>query len=540
MAQRDDYTAIASQTVFTYTFQIFEDSEIFVYQNGLLLTLTTDYTVSNNTLPSIGGTITLTTGATAGDAIALVQSIPITRLITYITDGDWKATTVNTDFDRIYTLLVQAFGTGSTPSSQISDRLIRFADSVNRTSATNLYPTPQDGYLLSWNSDGDIANVLASIATTDVQFLTLISQLKPLDVSTNTDAFCLGKVSALDGFQSRFTYDATSTATPDDEYVVKPDSVTLPDPGRWLAVRTTTEGIEEDAITTSKTADRAITVPKHGWIPLLWREGCEVTNGTDADHDIDITAGQIGDSTKTYLMECQAITKKIDETWAQGTNQGGLSDQDSLTADTWYGVFELHKSTDPYTAATSDAIFATTEANALSDTEASAAGYDIARLIDCVLTDSSSNILTYRKGGTNCRRWNDRIIQDPGGINVGSRELIKVGAPPFMPCRVVYAMSFLEDNGSPVMADVAGILTQTNQGDVTPTKSLHDVYMVGEDDGGNDYRSSSVNTVYIRVDENSQIYHREEYDVSALPPGLIIFSIYTVEWEMDFSITDLV
>jgi len=216
MSQRDDYTAIASQTIFTYTFQIFDDTEIFVYQNGTLLTLTTDYTVANATLPTIGGTITLTTGATAGDAIALVQSIPITRLITYITVGDWKATTVNTDFDRIYTLLTQAFGTGSTPNSQISDRLIRFADSVNRTAATNLYPTPQDGYLLSWNSDGDIANVLNSVATTDVQFLSLISQLKPLDVTSITDAFCLGKVSALDGFQSRFTYDSTSTATPDD------------------------------------------------------------------------------------------------------------------------------------------------------------------------------------------------------------------------------------------------------------------------------------------------------------------------------------
>jgi len=55
MASPNEYTATASQTTFTYDFQIFADSEIKVYQTPTgqdfddttdLLTLTTHYTVT--------------------------------------------------------------------------------------------------------------------------------------------------------------------------------------------------------------------------------------------------------------------------------------------------------------------------------------------------------------------------------------------------------------------------------------------------------------------------------------------------------------
>jgi hypothetical protein len=40
------YTAAGSQTVFAYTFKIYVDADLKVYVNGILKTLTTDYTVS--------------------------------------------------------------------------------------------------------------------------------------------------------------------------------------------------------------------------------------------------------------------------------------------------------------------------------------------------------------------------------------------------------------------------------------------------------------------------------------------------------------
>lgn len=62
----DRFTATAAQTVFT-TSQT-PTGELMVWRNGLLQRLTTDYTVS-------GSTVTLTTGATVGDAITLTYGV---------------------------------------------------------------------------------------------------------------------------------------------------------------------------------------------------------------------------------------------------------------------------------------------------------------------------------------------------------------------------------------------------------------------------------------------------------------------------------
>jgi hypothetical protein len=64
--------ATAAQTVFPYDFTPESTADLKVIQitsadpNGVLLDLTTDYTVSAN---AVGGTITLTSGASAGDII---------------------------------------------------------------------------------------------------------------------------------------------------------------------------------------------------------------------------------------------------------------------------------------------------------------------------------------------------------------------------------------------------------------------------------------------------------------------------------------
>jgi len=56
----------------------------------------------------------------------------------------------------------------------------------------------------------------------------------------------------------------------------------------------------------------------------LW--GCTIANnGTDATNDIDFAAGFAADSTNVVLMRlASALTKRLDATWAVGTNQGGL------------------------------------------------------------------------------------------------------------------------------------------------------------------------------------------------------------------------
>jgi len=107
---RVQYTAGGgSPTVFSYAFPIFDDTDLNVYLTPVgddpndttqLLTYNVDYTVTNSTPPTVGGTITLTVGATAGDVITIVRNQPDNRLNNYVDGGLFQATDVNTDFDR--------------------------------------------------------------------------------------------------------------------------------------------------------------------------------------------------------------------------------------------------------------------------------------------------------------------------------------------------------------------------------------------------------------------------------------------------------
>lgn len=107
---RIQYTAGGgSPTVFSYPFPIFADTDLNVYLTPVgdvpddvtqILVYNVDYTVTNSAPPTVGGTITLTTGATSGDVITIVRNQPDDRLNNYIDGGLFEATDVNTDFDR--------------------------------------------------------------------------------------------------------------------------------------------------------------------------------------------------------------------------------------------------------------------------------------------------------------------------------------------------------------------------------------------------------------------------------------------------------
>lgn len=120
--------------------------------------------------------------------------------------------------------------------------------------------------------------------------------------------------------------------------------------------------------------------------PHKYISGLTISNGTDTDHDIDISTGATKDSTNAYRMELSSVlTKQLDATWAVGDDAGGLF-TGSVAADTWYHVFLIRKDTD----GSIDAGF---------DTSVSAAnipaGYTAYRRLGSVLTDGSSNILGF-------------------------------------------------------------------------------------------------------------------------------------------------
>ncbi len=107
---RNQYTAGGGgPTVFAFTFPIFSPTDLSVYSTPVgvaandaaqVLVYNVGYTVTNNVAPAVGGTITLTTPANAGDIITIVNNQPYDYLHNFIPGGLFEATDVNTDFDR--------------------------------------------------------------------------------------------------------------------------------------------------------------------------------------------------------------------------------------------------------------------------------------------------------------------------------------------------------------------------------------------------------------------------------------------------------
>jgi len=144
---RSQYTATAGQTVFSIPFEFFSNSDIAVYQNSVLKTLTTHYTLTGAGVTG-GGSLTLVTGATVGDVITIVRDIPVARVTDFPTSGPFNIDALNTDLDRL-TAMVQE------RENQVS-RVISLAQT---DAAVNLYlPTAANraSKVMAFDSTGNV------------------------------------------------------------------------------------------------------------------------------------------------------------------------------------------------------------------------------------------------------------------------------------------------------------------------------------------------------------------------------------------------
>ena len=124
---RNDITATASQTSFTYTFRVLAATDMDVYQNGVLLS--SGYTV-NNVGTTTGGTVVLDVGASVGQIVSLVLAMPLDRTTDYQNSGKFLADDVNEDFDKIYI--------GAIQNENLNDRSLRLKDVEPPTSGVDM------------------------------------------------------------------------------------------------------------------------------------------------------------------------------------------------------------------------------------------------------------------------------------------------------------------------------------------------------------------------------------------------------------------
>ena len=144
--RRDSYVASSGQTVFDYTFPIYDTDEITVAQNGTILTLTSDYTVQDAG-EEAGGTITLVTGATLDDEIVIYGSSIIKRQDqNFQQAGDFYSTDLNRQLNKL-TIFSQELQTQLDRKFGIS--------SESTYSGSSTLPDAEAGKLIGWNLAAD-------------------------------------------------------------------------------------------------------------------------------------------------------------------------------------------------------------------------------------------------------------------------------------------------------------------------------------------------------------------------------------------------
>jgi hypothetical protein len=97
---------------YSFSFEVLANTDIAVYKNTTLLTLTTNYTVTINSNGT--GSVTLVVAATGSDTITLVGDRSIERATDFVTGGDLFANSLNDEFDSLVIF-----------SQQIDEKVVR-------------------------------------------------------------------------------------------------------------------------------------------------------------------------------------------------------------------------------------------------------------------------------------------------------------------------------------------------------------------------------------------------------------------------------
>lgn len=216
-------------TTFPYAFKIFENADLVVIKTDTegvdtTLVLDSDYSVSGAG-DDTGGNVTY---PLSGDLLATGEQLTIVREIDYLQETDlrnqgaWNPEVVEDEFDREVMMSQQL--------NEQASRALHFNVTEDRSSNTNLIPTPVAGNVLGWGDTGDLENVDFSISVSDQPTVNTIAQLRNVDVTVSTNAYVLGTLAIGDGGQGHFYYSALSTQVDNGVSVVEPSV----GGGRWL------------------------------------------------------------------------------------------------------------------------------------------------------------------------------------------------------------------------------------------------------------------------------------------------------------------
>jgi len=146
VTRRVVYTGSAGVGPYAFSFEIIENTDIAVYKNDVLLTLTTNYTVTINANGT--GSVTLVVAATSADNITIVGARAVERTTDFSTGGDLFANTINEELDSEVILIQQV--------AESNDRAIKAPVTDPTTIDMTLPAKATRAYkLLAFDADGN-------------------------------------------------------------------------------------------------------------------------------------------------------------------------------------------------------------------------------------------------------------------------------------------------------------------------------------------------------------------------------------------------
>ena len=212
-----------STTDFSIPYAYFEESDIVVYVDDTLKTLTTDYTITGTAVDEgySGGTVVLNTGVT-NVTVTVIRDVPAERITDFPTNGPFNITQLNSELDRMTAALQQ--------EEAGHDLFLKIADYDTYTDLTLPVKDTRKGTVLGFNATtGDpeagptiadvssLASITADIATlADIEDGTdatdAIQTVAGISSNVSTVAGISGNVTTVAGNNANVTTCATNIA----------------------------------------------------------------------------------------------------------------------------------------------------------------------------------------------------------------------------------------------------------------------------------------------------------------------------------------
>lgn len=169
----------ATTTSFAVPFEFFAASDLKVFKDGVLQTITTHYTVSGGNGST--GTVTMTiTGGTGGTIILITRKVPLERTTDFPASGAFDVTALNTQLDRI--IAIQA------DLDDVQARSLVLSDGDSAVSTTLPLKASRLGKVLAFNATTGVPEAGPTIADTQA-LANITADIGTLaDIEDGTDA----------------------------------------------------------------------------------------------------------------------------------------------------------------------------------------------------------------------------------------------------------------------------------------------------------------------------------------------------------------